>query len=76
MKTIVRAYTSKRKCFFQEAVYHVLPELNLRRVFPEVYFVNRNMPEDQSRILLSEEEIFILPDDSSDIFKNILLIGT
>ena len=67
MKTIVRAYTSKRECFVQEAVYHIFPELHLRRVFPEVYFVNTNMPEDRSRILLSEEEIEKLPD--KDIFK-------
>ena len=34
------------------------------------------MPEDQSRIILSEEEIVKLPDDSRGIFKNIILIGT
>ena len=69
MKTIVRAYTSKRECSVQEAVYHILLELQLCRVFPAVYFGDTNMPEDQSRILLSEEEIEKLPGNSSDIFK-------
>ena len=53
----------------QEAVYYTLPELHLRRVFPAMYFVNTNMPEDRSRILLSEEEIEKLPGDSKDILK-------
>ena len=46
MKTIVRAYTSKRECSVQEVLYHILPELHLRRVFPAVYFVNTDMLED------------------------------
>ena len=69
MKTIVMACTSKRGCSVQEVLYHILPELHLRRVFPAVYFVNTNMLEDRSRILLSEEEIQKLPDDSKDIFE-------
>ena len=69
MKTIVRAYTSKRECSVQEVLYHILPELHLRRVFPAVYFVNTDMLEDRSRILLCEEEIEKLPDDSKDIFE-------
>ena len=32
MKNILQTYTSKRECSVQEAVYHVLPELHLRRV--------------------------------------------
>ena len=69
MKTIARAYISKRKFSVQEAVYYILSELHLRRVFPAVYFVNTNMPEDRLRILLSEEEIEKLPDNCSNIFK-------
>ena len=69
MKTIMKAYTSKRECSVQEAVYHILPELHLRRVFPGVTFVNTNLPEERSKILLSEEEIGNLPDDSTAIFK-------
>ena len=69
METIVRAYTSKGECSVQEAAYHILLELHLRRVSPAVYFVNTNMPEDRSRILLSEEDIGKLPDDSKYISK-------
>ena len=42
MKNILKAYTSNRECSVQEAVYHILPELHLRRVFPGVQFVNTN----------------------------------
>ena len=51
MKTIVRAYTTKRQCSVEEAAYYIVSELHLGRVFPAVYFVNTNMPEDRSRIL-------------------------
>ena len=34
MKTITRAYLSNPECSVQEEVYHILPELNLKRIFP------------------------------------------
>ena len=55
MKTILKTYASNRKCSVQEAVYHILPELHLRRVFPGVQFVNTNLPEERSKILQTEE---------------------
>ena len=69
MKTIARAYLSKRECSVQEAVYHILPELKLRRVFPAVQFVNTNLPGERVKVLLSEKELNELPDDSPNIFK-------
>ena len=33
-KTITRAFLGRQECFAQEAVYHILPKLQLRRVFP------------------------------------------
>ena len=69
MKNILKVYTSYRKCSVQEAVYHILPELHLRRVFPGVQFVNTNLPEERSKILQTEEKLSSLPDDSTDIFK-------
>ena len=57
MKNILKAYTSNRECSVQEAVYHILPELHLRRVFPGVQFVNTNLPEERSKILQSEEQL-------------------
>ena len=45
MKAIPKAYSTKRECSVQEAVYHILPELWLRKTFPKVIFLNSNMPE-------------------------------
>ena len=36
MRLTARAYTSKRKCSRKETVYHIMPELWLRKVFPSV----------------------------------------
>ena len=38
-------------------------------IFPAVYFVNTNPPEERIQILLSEKELSEIPDDSSYIFK-------
>ena len=40
MKSIARAYATKRECSVQEAVYLLLPELWLRKTFPGVIFAN------------------------------------
>ena len=55
----------------QEAVYHILPELRLRRIFPAVCFVNTNPLEERVQLLLSEKERRGLPDDSPNIFKKL-----
>ena len=55
MKTIARAHLSNRERSVQEAVYHILPGLKLRRIFPSVYFVNLNLPEERVKVLLSEK---------------------
>ena len=69
MKAVARAYITKRECSVQEAVYHVMPELWLRKTFPCVIFANSNLPENRFKICRSEEEIKELPADSTDIFK-------
>ena len=69
MKTITKAYLSNRECFVQEAVYHILPELKLRRIFPAVYFVNTNPLEERVQVLISEKELNELPENSPNIFK-------
>ena len=43
MFNIAKAYSSKRECSVQEAVYHIMPELWLRKTFPKVIFVNTNI---------------------------------
>ena len=69
MKTIAKAYLNSRECSAQEKVYRILPELKLRRIFPAVYFVNTNLPEERVQILLSEKKLSELADDSPNIFK-------
>ena len=66
MKNIVKGYTSYRECFVQEAVYHILSELYLRRFFPKLQFVNSNLQEEHSNKLKSEEQLSFLPEDSTD----------
>ena len=65
----MKSYTSNRECSVQEAVYHILQELHLRRVFPGVQFVNTNLPEEHSKILQTQDQLSSLPEDSADIFK-------
>ena len=43
--------------------------MKLRRIFPSVYFVNKNRPEERVQVLLSEKELSELPDNSPNIFK-------
>ena len=69
MKTIAKAYLSNRECSAQEEVYHILPEMKLRRIFPAVYFVDTNLPEERVQVLLPEKELSRLPDDNPHIFK-------
>ena len=49
MKTITRAYLSNRECSVQEAIYRILPELKLKRIFPAVHLVNTNLSEERVR---------------------------
>ena len=69
IKTVAKAYKHKRDFSLQEAVYHILLELHLGRVFPGVGFVKQNVPENRSKILQSGEELAKFPEDSTDIFK-------
>ena len=69
MKTIAHAYSSKRECFLQEAAYHVMPELRLRKVFPTVVNVNSNVPDKRVKLILSKKGLSLLTEDSTDICK-------
>ena len=68
MKAITKTYLNSRECSVQETVYHNLPELKLKKVSPVIYFLNTNTPEEIVQILLSEEELRKLPNDSPNIF--------
>lgn len=69
MKSIVNADVTKREVSVQEAVYLVMPELWLRKVFPGVSLANSNTPAKRFRVCLSKKEISELPEDSTAIFK-------
>ena len=69
MKSVAHAYASKCECFLQEAVYQIMPELWLRKVFPGVLYLNSNIPEKRVRMMLSKKEIAELPEDNTDIYK-------
>ena len=69
MRSVARAYATKRECSVQEAAYILMPELWLRKTVPGVIFANSNLPENRFRICRSKEEIDELPEDSVDIHK-------
>ena len=69
MKTVPKAYLSNCECSVQEAVYHILPELKLRRIISAVYFVNNNLSEKRGKVLLPEKELSRPADDCPNIFK-------
>ena len=73
MKAIARAYSSNQECFVQEAVYHCLQELWLRKGFPGVIYADTNIPEKRFRVLRSQKETGDLHDNSNDIFKRNML---
>ena len=57
MKSVAHAYSSKRECSLQEAVYHIMPELCLRKIFPAVVNVNSNLPEKRVKMILNKNEL-------------------
>ena len=73
MYKIASAFANSRQLSVQEAVYHCLPELWLRKCFPKVLFVNSNLPVDRIRIFKSEIEMTELEPDSTDVFKSSLV---
>ena len=73
MKLIARAYASKKECSVQGAVYRIMPELCLRKVFLAVLFANTNLPENRYRVCVSKKETKQLPESSTDIFKTNIL---
>ena len=70
MKTIARTYLSSRECSVQEAIYYILPDLNLRQIFPAVYFLNTNLPEQRVQLLLPEKKLSELADISPNILRD------
>ena len=73
MVKIGKAYSNNRECSAQEAIYHIMPELWMKKSFPVVEFINTNLPEDRFRMCKSKKELSELPEDSEDIFKSNML---
>ena len=69
MKSIARAYTTKRECSVQECVYLILPELWLRKTFPKVEFANTNVLSKRVKMCLSKEKLEELDSSSCDIYQ-------
>ena len=63
MKAVAKAYSTKRECSVQEAVYHILPE------YFQKYFFDSNMPEKRYRIFKKKCQIAELPEVSTEIFQ-------
>lgn len=75
MRAIADVYISSQECSVQKAVYHCLPELLIRKVFPGVISTNANLPERRFKLPQSKEKINSLWDDSKEVFKKICQIG-
>ena len=73
MYKLARAYSDNRECSVQEAVYHLMPELWLRKCYPAISFINTNLPENRFHMCKSETELQELPEDSEDVFKRNIL---
>ena len=69
MKSAAHAYVSMRECSLHEAVYQIMPDLWLRKVFRGVLYANSNISEKQVKMMLSKKEIFELPEDSTNVMK-------
>ena len=69
MTSVAPAYSSKKECSVQESVCRFMPELWLRKIFPGVIYANSNLPEKRMKMILNENEITELHDDSTDLYK-------
>ena len=70
MKKVACSLISTRHSQYkkQEAVYNILPELWLRKL-SGILLINKNLQENRIRMLQSKEELEVLSDDSTNVFK-------
>ena len=47
-----------------------MPELWLRKIFPNTVFVSTELPEKRLKVAKSQQELDELDDDSTDIYKS------
>lgn len=53
----------------QESVYNIMPELWLRKVFPDVVKVISYLSEERVRTILTKEDLSLLPENITKIYK-------
>ena len=58
--------------FSTTSLYNVLPAW-FRRCSPGISFINTNLSNDRIRMIKSKEELELLPDKSTDIFKKSII---
>ena len=75
MKKIANPYLGNRECSVQEAKYHILPELMLRRILPILYFVNAKCLEERVQVLLSEKKLIQPPEAAQTYLRNLIFIA-
>ena len=73
MTKIAYSFISLCQLSIQEAVYNVLLELWLRKCSPGISFINTNLPDNRIMMIKSKEELELLPDNSTDIFKKSII---
>ena len=73
VKKVAYSFISSRQFSVQEVVYNVLPELWLSKCSPRIAFINTNLPNNRIRMIKSKEELELLPDNSTDIFKKSII---
>ena len=67
MKCKAYSSASKRECYLQEAVYYIMSELQLGKIFPGVVNANNNIPLKHVKKMLSKKHLVQLIEDSTDI---------
>ena len=75
MKKITYSFISSCQLSVQEAGYNALPELWLRKCSPGISFINKNLPNNRIRMIKPKEELELLPENSTGIFKKSIIDG-
>ena len=44
------------------------------KIFPRVIYTNSNLPEKRMKMILSEKEVAELPDESSKVYKQSMIV--
>ena len=69
MKKIAYSFIGSHQLSVQEAVYNVW----LRKCSPGISFINTNLSNNKTRTIKSKEELELLPNNSTDIFKKSII---